>query len=120
MSLWKPLYDNAPISVKESVYATYLYVIKNKLSYQATSQLLDLLQIHIPSPNKYPQSFHALRKCIEGSPTLKVTHFCSNCFKEVPEQKSCSSPACRGFTPSHYALLPFEEQLQDIFTGILN
>ena len=115
--LKQPLYSNAPVSVEESVYATYLYVVKNKLSYQATTQLLNLLQLHIPSPNLYPQSFHLLKKLVEESTKLKVKHYCSTCLDEVPQREQCSAASCSRSALSHFALLPFEEQLKDMFTG---
>ena len=53
-SLQSPLYDGAPLSTEESLYSTYLYTINNKLSYQATAQLLNLMRVHFPSPTKLP------------------------------------------------------------------
>lgn len=89
--LQQPLYTNAPLSTEASMYTTHLYAIKNKLSYEATAQLLDLLRIHFPSPNFYPSSLHVLRKHLSVMSSLSVTQFCSNCRKEVPQQqKRCS------------------------------
>ncbi len=49
----KPLFKNAPLTLEESIFSTYVYSIRNKLSYQATSQLLQLMQLHFPKPNQY-------------------------------------------------------------------
>ena len=54
------LYNNAPVTLEESIVSTYLFSIKNKLSYQATSQLTELLRLHLPQPNRYPHSLHLL------------------------------------------------------------
>jgi len=116
--LQNPLYDGAPLSTEESMYTTYLYAIKNKLSYQATNQLLDLMRIHFPSPNFYPQSFHTLKKHLAGKTTLKMRQFCSGCLDEIPQkQKHCGKRACKHSGLSFYAILPFEEHLGNIFSG---
>ena len=113
-----PLYQNSPVSVETSMYSTYLYVVKNKLSYQATSQLLDLLRIHLPSPNHYPESLHVLKKYLSAMASLKITKFCSVCFKEVPQQhKHCSNSHHNASAVAHFALLPFEDHIRDTFSG---
>ena len=43
ISYQQPLYENAPITLEESIYSTYLFSVKNKLSYNATSQLVQLM-----------------------------------------------------------------------------
>lgn len=113
-----PLYDGALLTTEESMYATYLYAIKNNLSYQATSQLLDLMKIHLPSPNCYPKSFYSLKKHMSGMAKLNVRKFCSACFDEVSsEQKHCTKRQCKLSSLSYYAVLPFEEHLQHMFSG---
>ena len=114
----KPLYNSAPLTTEESMYATYLYAIRNKLSYQATSQLLDLMRIRFPSPNSYPTGFYALKKYISGMATLTLKKFCSTCLDEVPkEYKYCSKKDCKYFSLCYYAVLLFQEHLESIFAG---
>ena len=113
-----PLYDGAQLTEEESLHATYLYAIRNKLSYQATSQLLDLMRIHLPTPNSYPSSFYALKKHISGMATLTLRKFCSTCLDEVPkESKRCNRRECKHANLCHYAVLPFEEHLEAIYSG---
>ena len=73
-NLQRPLYDNSPISIEASMYSTYLYAIKNKLSYQATTELLALMRIHFPSPNHFPPSFHLLKKYLTATTPIKITN----------------------------------------------
>ena len=114
----KPLYNGAPLTTEESMYTTYLYAIRNKLSYQATSQLLDLMRVHFPSPNSYPTSFYALKKHISGMATLTLKKFCSTCLDEVPkEYKHCSKKDCKYSSLCYYAVPPFQEHLESIFAG---
>ena len=113
-----PLYAGAPLSTEESLFSTCLYAIRNKLSYQATAQLIELIQLHIPSPNSFPRSVHMLKKHLSGMATQKIQKFCSLCFEEIPDNcKQCSRRTCKQSTPSHYAVLPIEDHLKQIFEG---
>ena len=114
-----PLYSSAPLTTEESMYATYQYAIRNKLSYQATSQLLDLIGIHLPSPNSYPRSFYALKKHLSGMATLTLRKFCSTCLEEVPkEHKHCHKRECKHSSLCYYAVLPFQDHLESIVSGV--
>ena len=118
----QPLYNGAPLTTEESVYATYQYAIRNKLSYQATAQLLDLIGVHLPSPNSYPSSFYALKRHVSRMTTLALKKFCSTCLAEVPkEHKHCCQRECKVKHSSlcYYAVLPFQEHLESIFAGII-
>ena len=117
-NLQQPLFDNAPISVEESIYTTYFYAVKNKLSYEATAQLLELLRIHFPLPNLYPRSSYLLKKHLATMKKPNITHFCSACLSKIPQdQKHCHNISCVDAVISHYALLPFENQLAEIYAG---
>ena len=106
---------------EESVLATYMYAIRNKLSYQATSQLLELMKIHQPSPNSFPRSFYKLKKHLSGVASLELRRFCSSCLDEILEgRKQCGKRQCKQSTPSYYAVLPFQEHLECIFEGKYN
>ena len=122
-ALKTPLYDGASVTAEESMLATYTYAIRNKLSYQATSQLLELMKIHLPSPNSFPRSFYKLKKHLSGVATLKLRKFCSSCLDEIPEgQKQCVKRPCKVSgklsSVSCYAALPFEEHIEYIFEGM--
>ena len=122
-ALKTPLYDGAPVTTEESMLATYMYAIRNKLSYQATSQLLELMKIHLPTPNSFPRSFYKLKKHLSGIATLKLRKFCSSCLDEIPEgQKECGKrqckQSCKLSSLCYYAVLPFEEHIEYIYEGI--
>ena len=114
-----PLYKDAPLSTEASWYATYRYAVANKLSYQATAQLLELIQIHCPSPNSCPKSLYLLKKHLSRD-HWKVSQYCSLCMDQVPtKQKVCSKRDCKknGSQLCYFAVLPFEEHLKDMFAG---
>ena len=101
-------------------YATYMYAVKNKLSYQATSELLHLMRIHLPSPNSFPKSFFTLKKHLSAMTALKLRRFCSKCLEELSsEQKQCNKRNCRHSSICYYAVLPFQEHLKHIYSGKL-
>ena len=115
-----PLYAGAPLSTEESLFTTYLYAIKNKLSYEAIAQLIELIQLHIPSPNSFPRSVYMLKKHVSDMATQKIQKYCSLCFEEIPNNcKQCSRRACKQVALSYYAVLPIEDHLQEIFKGII-
>ena len=115
-----PLYMNAPLSTEASWYAIYQYAISNKLSYQATTQLLELIRIHCPTPNSCPKSLYLLKKHLSNMENCSISQYCSRCMGEVlTGQKCCSKTYCRksGSQLCYFAVLPFEEHLKDMFTG---
>ena len=117
-SLQRPLYAGAPLSTEESLLTTYLYAIRNKLSYEAIAQLIKLIELHITSPNSFPRSVYTLKKYLSNMATQKIQKFCSFCFKEVPNDcKQCSRRACKQIALSYYAILPIEDHLKEIFRG---
>jgi hypothetical protein len=80
---------------------------------------LELVHLHIPSPNSYPQSLHVLKQQLGVMGTTSgIQKFCSSCLKEISQQeKCCATCGCR--TLSHYICLLFEMRLQEIFSGNL-
>jgi len=84
VSYQQPLFKNAPLTLEESIFSTYTFSIQNKLSYQATSQLLQLMQLHFSKPNQYPPSLHALTKHFSTMTKLEITKFCLSCMAKIP------------------------------------
>ncbi len=114
----KPLFKNAPLTLEESIFSTYVYSIRNKLSYQATSQLLQLMQLHFPKPNQYPLSLHTFKKHFSTMETLEITKFCLSCMEKIPQDASqCIGNRCAKAGESHFTLLPFENQVADVCSG---
>ena len=117
-NLLQPLYDGSPLSLEESMYCTYLYAVRNKLSYWATAQLLELVRIHGPAPNSYPRSFYTVKKHLANMDTLNIHQFCSGCLDEIPRrQRCCSKRSCKHHELCYFAVLPFEDHLKEMFSG---
>ncbi len=118
-SFGSPLYAGAPISTDASWCAIMQYAVSNKLTYKATTDLLDLMKIHCPSPNNLPTSFYKLKKHFSTlNSGCTYYNFCASCLEEVPGKK-CSSRQCQRMNAEicSLVLLPFDHCLREIFHG---
>ena len=52
---------------------------------------------------------------------LEITKFCSSSMAKLSQEiKRCQNSDCSGASMSHYALLPIEDQLADIYIQVRN
>ncbi len=110
------LYPNAPISTAGSWLSIIKFAVSNRLTDCATGQLLELIRIHCP-PSKLPSSLHVLKNKFMGDTSIQL---CSSCMTPLSDNmKMCSNESChiKSLPLSYFSLLPFENRLQDIFTG---
>ena len=113
-----PLYAGAPISCKESCAAINKFAVTNQLTESATQQLLHLISSHCPTPNSCPPTVYKLKKQIEQIGSLHH-QYCSLCMELIPSQEQqCKNCVGRGAQMCYYSIMPFEEQLKDIFSGM--
>jgi len=116
----QPLFKNSTITLEESIFSTRMFAVRNKLSYQATSQLIQLMQMHFPKPNQFPLSRHMLSKHFSPTKNLKITEFCISCSTIIQKEvKSCGNSRCGSRNMSNFVLLLFEDQFADICSGKL-
>jgi len=99
-----PLYKDAPLSTEASWYATDQYAVANKLSYQATAQLLELIQIHCPSPNSCPKSLYLLKKHLSRDHCKVPSTVPSAWTKFLLNRKSAVSESVRKMVASYATL----------------
>ena len=112
------IYCGSRLSTEASMYATYQYAIKNKLSYEATSELIKLIRIHCPAQNSCPTSLYKLKKQFSNSSVACIEQYCSNCLDKVPStKKQCPKRECKYHELCYYCVLPFEEHVKEIFSG---
>ena len=117
----RPLYAGAPLSKGASWLSIYQYAVSNRLTDTAIQQLLELIRVHCPPSNLCPPSLYKLKKQLgqmEGVVNLK---YCSICMQEVSELKQCPKSICKRKKAQicYFSILPFENHLCDIFSGIL-
>ena len=106
------VFQGCPLSKSSSNLLVLKYKIRHNLTLQATSDLLDLLQLHCPSPNSIPSSLHCFNMQF---PTLcyKTTlhYFCSSCLQLVPNKQTstCPNTSCGKSLRAFRALSSFIE-----------
>lgn len=116
-----PLYDGAPLSQEASWISMYQFAVSNQLTYHATEQLLDLIKIHCPPSNLCAPSLYKIKKQFRRIGDVLNYMYCSVCMDEVPiHHKQCSKSSCRHKRAKlcFFSLLPFEEHVKDIFSGM--
>lgn len=58
----EPRYPSSPISIAESIIAISHFYLRHNLSDSALSDLLELISLHCPEPNKCLSSLYFFRK----------------------------------------------------------
>ena len=78
------LYDRSQLTVSASSVLVLQFKMKHKLTQEALGDLLELLKLHCPSPNKCFQSVYLFTKQFHEL-KLPVTfhYFCSSCLRIV-------------------------------------
>ena len=117
----EPLYPGAPITCKSSWSSIYKFVSTNRLTDSCTQQLLDLIREHCPSPNSCPRTLYQLKKHLFDESSVSITQHCTVCLVQLnASEKMCQRSACKsaGGQICYFAILPFEQRLREIFTGM--
>ena len=83
------------------------FCMAHKLSYTAIGDLLNLLQLLVPTPNLLPTSVYRFKKFFQRFKIeYTYTNYFSNCDK-IKEECCCDHPTCN----SHLAHIPVEKSL---------
>lgn len=112
----EPLYSGASISTRESWASIYQFSLSNHLTDSATQELLSLIASHCPTPNLCPQTVYKLKKLI-GPLECVQSKFCSVCMKLVASTENKCSKCVGTSQTCYYTIMPFEEQIKEIFEG---
>ena len=114
------LYDGSPIKVQESMVLVLTYAVRHKLSYEAITDLLSLLNLHCPQPNYISKSFWLFQKFFKNvSAPIERHYYCPLCKDIVPgfevmECETCSANL-QGREKGYFITLALDLQIQDIF-----
>ena len=109
----KCLYDGSPLSADMSWCTIMYFAVKNRLSYSALEELLELVKLHCPSPNVCPPSLYKFKAyfnfLLQDYSYLK---FCSNCMAEV-QHEACTNRNCSKVKAKlcYLLLLPIQHRL---------
>ncbi|KAK3910292.1 LOW QUALITY PROTEIN: Acetate kinase [Frankliniella fusca] len=77
-----PIYPGASITMLESLTSILSFVQSEQISGVGLGRLLSLIDLHLPQPNNFYKSSHAVSKMLEtiDEPVL-MHYFCSVCYK---------------------------------------
>ena len=115
------LYSNAPITTMCSNVILMKFVMKHRITQEALSDLLKVLQLHLPSPNNAPFTLYHFRKNFTDLQYPVIYHhFCSKCLMpasletEVCENTLCKSVFSERYSKSNFIEIPIHLQLKCI------
>ena len=86
---WEPLFENAPVCEEESLLLVSLFATRHGLSDVAVQDLLQLLALHCPQPNRCITSLYRYKRLnaklhgVHGATDRK--QICGNCHQESCE-----------------------------------
>ena len=99
------LYDRSQLTVSASSVLVLQFKMKHKLTQEALGDLLELLKLHCPSPNKCFQSVYLFTKQFHEL-KLPVTfhYFCSSCLRIVKTMIEIARTQAVAKTSQHLVL----------------
>ncbi|XP_067019318.1 uncharacterized protein [Acropora muricata] len=119
------LYQDSPLSVAESSLLLMAFSVRHKLSGVALEDLLELIQLHCPKPNKCITELKEFQLFFQALKHPVVKHYyCPNLICKLyvgtskPENTSkcavCGTPLTSSF---YFIEIPIVEQLRTILSG---
>lgn len=88
------LYDGSPLTVATSSVFIMKFKAKHKLSNEGLQDLLNLIKLHCPTPNKCIASSYLFNKQF-GKNTGVSHYFCNSCFQAVDRDvQVCPNELC--------------------------
>lgn len=115
-----PLYEGSSLTIPSSSTLLMKYKMRHNLTKEALSDLLQLIRLHLPSPNQYPSSLYIFQKQFLDLPYPFVFHsFCAKCLGTVTSERVCVNQHCSNGvlddnSISSFIELPVDLQLQII------
>ena len=92
--LFEPLYDGADITICGAYCCIMQFASSNNLSFTAISELIKLLHILCPVPNKLPSSLYMLKKFFKQfNVAFKHQQICTTCSTPI-ETGDSNCPTC--------------------------
>ena len=113
------LYDGSDLTVLESYLVLYQFALRHGISKQALTDLVSLVNIHLPQSAKSAPSFYKLKQFFEhhfGDMEAHVHYYCTQCHRLVDSDKSLCPNNC-GSGVSQFVYLPIEPQLRRKLEG---
>lgn len=115
------LFPGSSIAANELDVALMLLCQRHNLTYACQDDILKLMSITHPTPNKIPRSSHLLMKqFVNFKEECFVHRFCGNCLESLPSSSLCTNSGCSGmFSPDAVFLqLSLTRQLKERMQGL--
>lgn len=112
-SISSALYEGSPITAMSSLLTLNSFINCHHLTGRAREDLLHLLHLHLPKPNKLPNSLYQLQKqpkCFDGVKTdlePKYHYYCKDCYMPFPNNLTTECPNSRCSTVVPLGSCPF-------------
>jgi len=117
---FEPLYEGATISIFDSYLFQLQFALRHSLTQKAFKELLELVSLHLPRPNKAPLSVYQLKKfflnifsCAKFTPH----RYCSSCQHLLSSQEAVCPNSCLHSRVEEFILLDLESQLKEKLSG---
>lgn len=115
------LYRGAPITTASSSILLMKFIMKHRITQEALTDLLKILQLHCPSPNSLPSTVYYFKKQFRDFQyPISYHYFCSKCFAEVSTESEvcnnsyCNSTLTEAHSKSSFIEVPIDLQLKCI------
>ena len=114
------LYKDAPITTAQSSSVLLMkFIMKHRITQEALSDLLKVLQLHCPTPNNFPSTvYHFKKQFKDFQHPINYHYFCSKCLAEVSTESevcdTCKSSLIEVDAKSSFIEVPINLQLKCI------
>ena len=119
------LYDGSSLTVRTSSVLILKFKMRHNLTDESVSDLLHLIKLHCPAPNRCLSSlYHFKKQFYDMQYPIVVSHFCSCCLNaltpdDIAEQMNCPNPPCESTisspnSVSSFIEVPIDLQLKSI------
>lgn len=96
------LYPGSFLTVASSSVLIMKFKAKHKLSNDGLQDLLNLIKVHCPTPNKCITSSHLFNK--QFGKNSAVSHYCNSCFQSIDaDSQVCPNELCNNILSDSYS-----------------
>ena len=115
LELERALYQGSPVAADEFIVGLMLLCQRHNLTYSCQNDILRLMSMMHPSPNRVPRSSHLLLKhFVNLKEECSIQHFCGTCLSPTP----CANSSCSLSEPNAvFIQVPLVQQLKERMQG---
>ncbi len=105
------VFNDCPLTVATSTLLIKKFQMRHGLTNEGLGDLLQLIRLHFPSPNRFPTSLYHFNKEIPVlREPLEFNYYCSSCLQEIDKNESrCPNGSCQKSLTAKGAISSFIE-----------